>query len=279
MADLSHNPILQLYPPPAREHPLSGTYLAHDLRQVTAARARPFVYANFVTSLDGRIAVADVRGGGLIVPKATANPRDWRLFQELAVQADIVISSGRYLRDYAAGKAQEILRVYDDPQFADLLDWRRAHNLPAQPAIAVISGSLDFPIPAPLTAGGRQVIVFTTAQADPQRVEQLAAQGVPVVAGTHTVTGDQLVHAMAGRGFHTIYSAAGPRVLHLLLAGGVLDRLYLTLAQRLLGGTPFASILEGPRLDPPVGLRLHGVHFDPAGVDGLGQFFLSYDRA
>jgi riboflavin biosynthesis pyrimidine reductase len=280
VADLSPHPILQLYPLPVREHPLPGTYLAHDVRQVTAARARPFVYANFVTSLDGRIAVADARGGGLIVPKTTANPRDWRLFQELAVQADVVISSGRYLRDYAAGKAQEILRVYDDPQFADLRDWRRARNLPAQPAIAVISGSLDFPIPAPLTAGGRQIVVFTTAQADPRRVEDLAAQGVPVVeAGRDTVTGDQLVHAMADRGYHTIYSAAGPQVLHLLLAGGVLDRLYLTLAQRLLGGAPFASILEGPRLDPPVGLRLHSVHFDPAGVDGLGQIFLSYDRA
>lgn len=224
--------------------------------------------------------MADPRGFGLIVPKETANARDWRLFQELAVQADIVISSGRYLRDYAAGKAQEILRVYDDPQFADLFDWRRTHGLPAQPAIAIISSRLDFPIPDPLTAGDRQVVVFTTERADPQRVRFVEAQGVPVwVVGTHTVHGDRLVQAMAGLGYQTIYSAAGPQILHLLLTANVLDRLYLTLAPRLLGGAPFASILEGSRLDPPPGLRLHGVHFDPHGIDGLGQLFLSYNRA
>lgn len=274
------SPILQLYPLPTAERPLSGAYLAHDLQHMTAAYDRPFVYANFVTSLDGRIAVADPARGGLMVPREIANPRDWRLFQELAVQADIVISSGRYLRDYATGKAQEILRVYDDPQFADLRDWRQAAGLAPQPAIAVISGSLDFTVPAPLTAGERQVIVFTTAQADPCRVRELEAQGVPVVvAGADTVTGDRLVQAMADRGYRTVYSAAGPQVLHLLLASGALDRLYLTLAQRLLGGAPFASILEGPRLDPVVGLKLHHAYFDPAGFDGLGQLFLSYDRA
>ncbi len=272
--------ILRLYPLPSREQSLNGTYLAHNLRQLSSHRDSPFVYANFVTSLDGRIALADPRGSGLLVPKETANARDWRLFQELAVQADIVISSGRYLRDYAAGKAQEILRVYDDPQFVDLRDWRRTRGLPAQPAIAVISSSLEFPIPEPLMAGGRQVVVFTTERVDAQRVRDVEAQGVPVVvAGTDTVRGDRLIQAMGSLGYHTIYSAAGPQVLHLLLAANVLDRLYLTLAQRLLGGAPFASILEGPRLDPPPGLHLHSVCFDPAGLDGLGQLFLAYDRA
>ena len=54
-----------------------------------------------------------IRDRGMTVPKATSNERDWRLFQELAVQADIIISSGRYLRDYAEGQTQEILSVYD----------------------------------------------------------------------------------------------------------------------------------------------------------------------
>jgi riboflavin biosynthesis pyrimidine reductase len=83
---------------------------------------------------------------------------------------------------------------------------------------------------------------------------------------------------MAGLGYQTIYSASGPKVLHLLLAAGVLDQLYLTLAHRLLGGDPFASIVEGPLLAPAVGMRLRSVCYDDAGLDGLGQLFLRYDR-
>jgi hypothetical protein len=54
-----NNPIMQLYPQPGRERPLKGTYLAHDVRRF-APDHRVFVYANFVSSLDGRIAVRNI---------------------------------------------------------------------------------------------------------------------------------------------------------------------------------------------------------------------------
>lgn len=274
------NTVTQLYPLPPQELPLHGLYLGHAVRRAAMELGRPFVYANFVTSLDGRIAIPGPAESGLVVPKQVANSRDWRLFQELAVQADVVISSGRYLRDYASGHAQEILRVYDDPQFADLAHWRAQQRLSPQPDIAVISASLDFPIPEALLAGGRRVVIFTTEQADRQRVRELEGHaGQVVIAGGSAVTGDRLVQAMAGLGYQAIYSASGPKVLHLLLAAGMLDRLYLTLAHRLLGGDPFSSIVEGPLLAPAVGMRLHTAYHDAAALDGLGQMFLCYQRA
>jgi hypothetical protein len=112
--------ILQLYPTPSKEIPLKGLYLHENLQAESEKLGRAFVYSNFIVSLDGRIAIPHPSGSGMTVPKQTANDRDWRLFQELAVQADILITSGRYLRDYAEGRAQEILRVYEDPAFADL---------------------------------------------------------------------------------------------------------------------------------------------------------------
>ena len=84
---------------------------------------------------------------------------------------------------------------------------------------------------------------------------------------------------MAELGYQAVYSASGPKVAHLLLAAGVLDRLYLTLANRLLGGDPFSSIVEGPLLAPAVDMRLHTLFLDVAGLNGLGQLFLSYRRA
>ena len=141
--------ILQLYPLPVAERKLEGLYLSHDLRQYYLKSGRAFVYANFVTSIDGRIAVPRSNGNGLVVPKNIANKRDWRLFQELAAQADIIISSGRYLRDWAEGRVQEI-RVDFDLKMAILNNCRSermatgALNLPPQPVIAIVSNSLQF---------------------------------------------------------------------------------------------------------------------------------------
>lgn len=270
--------IMQLYPPPAQDKDLQGLYLGHDIRRLSEVDQRAFFYANFITSLDGRIAVPRADGQGLKVPGQTANDRDWRLFQELAAQADVIISSGRYLRDWAAGRAQEILQV-DDPRFADLRAWRARQNLPPQPDIAILSASMEFPIPEVLTANGRQFLVFSPADPDPTKVKEIESCGGRVfVAGKERVHGEPLAHILFELGYRYVYSAAGPQILHLLAAGQVLDRLYLTFASRLLGGEQFASIVEGPLFDPPVDARLFSLYFDPVGLDGLGQLFACYQR-
>lgn len=280
MQEPTQNDVTRLYPQPAATRPLDGLYLAHDLRAQAADRERPFVYANFVTSLDGRIAVPDPDKGGLKVPAAIANQRDWRLFQELAVQADLIITTGRYLRDYAAGKAQEILQVYDNPAFADLNAWRQARGLSPQPDLVVVSSSLDFPIPYALRRQERRVVVVTGRRADPARIARIEAQlGEVVVAGESLVQGGPFVDVLAAQGYRTVYSAAGPRILRMLLADDVLDRLYLTTAPRILGGQPFAAIVDGPLLDPPVDMTLRTLYYDAAGLDSLGQLLACYARA
>ncbi len=271
------NSVLQLYPLPAAERPLQGLYLSHNLRQYSGASGQAFVYSNFVTSIDGRIAIPHPSRPGLMVPKNVANDRDWRLFQELAVQADIIISSGRYLRDWADGRAQEILQV-DDPRFADLREWRQSQGLSPQPDIAIISGSLQFPIPDVLTAGGRKVVVFTTANPDPERVAEIESKaGQVIIAGDESVDGAEMVRYMTRMGYQTVYSAAGPKIMHLLLAANVLNRLYLTHANRLLGGQPFSTIVEGDLLTTAVDLQINTIYLDPSALDGLGQLFVSYD--
>ena len=271
------NEISQLLPEPQQQLALEGLYLSHDLRKLASDSGKPYVYSNFVTSLDGRIAVPHPTRRGLMVPKSTANERDWRLFQELAAQSDLIISSGRYLRDWADGQAQEILQI-DDPRFADLRDWRERQGLAPHPDIAIISHMLDFPIPDVLTAGGRKVVVFTTAMHDPARVPAIEAKaGQVFVAGKESVDGATMMNIMHELGYQTVYSAAGPRIMHLLLEGGALDRLYLTYANRLLGGELYATILQGEAFDPPVDMTLNALYYDPVALEGLGQLFAAYD--
>lgn len=269
--------VFQLFPLPGVERELHGLYLSHDLGQYSLASREPFIYANFVASVDGRIAIKRPRGGGTMIPQNIANDRDWRLYQELAAQADLVLSTGRYLRDWAAGRAQEILRT-DDPKFADLRAWRVARGLKPQPDLAIISASLDFPLPKLLTANGRKVVFMTTAKPDPKRVRELERTGPVLVAGQKSVNGVSLKQRIAELGYATVYSAAGPQVAQLLLAGKVLDRLYLTTANRLLGGEDFDSIVQGPLLKPAADLRLNTLYYDAVALDGLGQLFASYNR-
>jgi len=54
--------------------------------------------------------------------------------------------------------------------------------------------------------------------------------------------------------------------------------LYITHAHRILGSEPFASLVDGPLLEPAVGFTLNTLYFDRQGLDGLGQLFVSYNR-
>ncbi len=266
----------RLYPSARGGCSLRGLYLAHDLRAMRSDKDNPLVFANFITSLDGKIAVpAD---GSLSVPKNIANESDWRLFHELAAQADVILTSGRYLRDRSRGAAQEILDP-DNVAFADLKQWRADRKLSTRPAIAVISASLDFPVPDDLPARERTIIVVTTGNADADRVEALRNRGIDVVtAGENSVCGRQLAKQLILRGFRIIYSVAGPRVLHLLVKGKVLDRLYMTVATRLIGGDPYASIVEGSALDMRSDMSLYEIYLDQNGAHGCSQLFFSFDR-
>lgn len=274
--------IRQLFPA-AGERPLTNLYLDHNLRDLARQQARPFVYANFVMSLDGRIAITHPSKPGFAIPKNVANKRDWRLFQELAAQADVILTTGRYLRDWADGRAQEILAV-DDPEYADLRAWRANQGLPPQPDLAILSATLDFPIPPILTANGRRVLVFTPANPDPIRAAEIEAEagalsqtGSLFEAGEGRVSAREMIRILGELNYQTVYSAAGPKVLHTLLADQMLNRLYLTQVGRLLGGQPFASILEGELLATAVDTQLATVYHDAEALDGLGQLLLAYD--
>jgi len=144
----------------------------------------------------------------------------------------------------------------------------------------VVSGSLDFPLPDLLTWGDRSVVVVTTQTADPERLDARREQVENVIiAGEQSVEGKPLVDGLTRLGYKTVYSTTGPKVLHLLLKDGVLDRLYLTFAHRLLGGSPFSSIEEGDLLEPAQDFQLRSVYLDPHALDGSGQLLTAYERS
>lgn len=270
--------ILQLAPTAGLSLPLQGLYLQAAVPPPDWP-GRTFVYSNFVTSIDGRIALADPAPGVTRVPDTIANPRDWRLFQELAAHADLLLSSGAYLREFAAGQAQDGLPVSSKPPYADLIAWRQSRDLPAQPDVAVFSNSLDFTLPSAWLREKRRVFVLTTANSGSAAARQLTAAGATVVSFSgSSVGGSAAVDFLTKQGYRRVYSVGGPHVLRTLLADDVLDTLFLTTVHRLVGGSGAPGILEGAPLSMPADFRLNTLYYDPHSHEGIGQTFARYDR-
>jgi len=273
--------VLQLFPEPGRPVPIRNLYLEAPLVPADWGD-RIFVYTNFVASLDGRIALPHPVSGQPIVPNTIANPRDWRLFQELAARADVLIASGRYLRDLADGIAQDSLPLSHKPEFDDLRRWRIAQGMPAQPDVLVMSASLDITLPAEWFEDGRRVFVATAADPSSPRARELLAQGAELVPlPTDGVGSGRIVVAyLEELGYRRLYSVGGPYVHHTLLRDGLIDTLFLTTVHRLVGGSPAPGFVEGPVFTAPVDLRLRWLYFDPRGHgDDRGQSLARYDRA
>lgn len=168
--------VLRLHPAPQQRCGLKGLYLGLNLHR-QASDGDVLVYSNFIASVDGRIALPDPDSGEYVVPGDIANRRDWRLYQELAAQADVLLVSGRYFRQLEKGCAQDMLPLGDEPEYADLHDWRQRQQLAPQPAVFVFSQSLDIPVQALASLAGRQVAVLTGAQADSGKRQELARAG------------------------------------------------------------------------------------------------------
>lgn len=277
---MSSAPLIQLYPAPQTETALEQLYL-HHVTGLESADPCPCVYTNFITSLDGRIAVEHADRQGRQVPDAITNDRDWRLYQELAAQADVLLVSARYIRQLAEGRAQDVLPLSGEAAYADLHRWRIDHGLSPQPAVAVLSSSLKLPLQTLAQINDRAVYVCTGEQADRDAVAAIEQTGAKVlyVGSGKQVEGEALINALVAEGFRRIYSIAGPGVLETLLSAGVLDRLYLTQVHRLIGGNSFDTLLEGGLVSPPADFKLNALYFDAPSEQQPGQFFAVYDSA
>jgi riboflavin biosynthesis pyrimidine reductase len=270
--------VLQLYPSAGTTRPLEGTYLAHDLHRLGTAD-HPFVYANFVSSLDGRIAVVEADTGESYVLEDLTSSHDWRLFQELQAQADCMVTHGGYLRALSARKFDDILQVGMAKQALDIGEWRSAHGLTRQPAIAIVSRTLDFPMPPSLERHQQPVHIITGNDAPADRVAFWREHGCEVVpAGSGaSVEGAPMIRALGERGYARLYLLAGPQMLETVLRDGALSRLYLTLTHQLIGGEMFHTLTAGPRLGRAGRLQLHTLYYDAAAPKGTGQWFASFD--
>jgi len=229
--------VIQLFPE-KKEVPLERLYLDQRLAGLSTEIGRPLVVTAYVTDRNGIVANRDEKKK-LQVPPELKNPSDWRLFQELMAQSDVVISGSAYLKRVIASgsRAEDILFQFQPGnKFEELGQWRlEAGFMKRQPDLVFLSHRLDFQFPEGLSGSDRNIFVFTTyTMANSKEAGALADAGAVVVGSGETgVDGARLIDYLGmGPDYHVIMMATGPSVLDLLLAARRLDLLYVTEVQR-----------------------------------------------
>ncbi|MUN55618.1 pyrimidine reductase family protein [Kocuria koreensis] len=179
---------------------------------------------NFVTSLDGAVAVDGVSG-------SLGGPGDFRVFELQRYLADVVLVGAGTVRDEGYGAMvlpQEATR------------WRADHGLTDHPVFALISGSADLsPESETFSRAPVRPLVFVSADADEARRDALAEVADVVIASVPggAAIDPRIVRAhLVSRGLTRIHGEGGPRVFGSFLEAGVVDELCLTMAPKLLAG-------------------------------------------
>lgn len=214
------------------------------------------VYANFVASLDGVVAIPGLAQSNKQISGGSAADRF--VMGLLRACADVVLIGSGTLR--GSPRAQWMPESAYPPGEEAFRELRRRRGQCARPEVAVMTatGGLDTAHPA-LAAGA---LVLTTHQGARALEGQLPAASTVLVVDSGTELDPRSALAVLHRrGHRSILSEAGPRVFGSLLAAGLVDELFLTsspvVAGRPPGGGPL-GLVEGVELLPgkPVDGRL-----------------------
>jgi riboflavin biosynthesis pyrimidine reductase len=213
-------------------------------RAVAVERSRPYLLLNMISSADGRATLAG-RSGGL------GADADKELFHGLRTAVDAVLVGAGTVR------AEGYRRLVRDERRREI---RRERGLAEEPLACIVSGRLALGREVPLLADPHaRVAILTTSSAS--LAEDCRAEIEYVRASRDGVL--DLPGAMAELrerfGVRTLLCEGGPHLGAQLVAEGLLDELFLSLAPKLAGGDAMSEtlrILNGPELDPPVALEL-----------------------
>jgi diaminohydroxyphosphoribosylaminopyrimidine deaminase / 5-amino-6-(5-phosphoribosylamino)uracil reductase len=230
-----------------------GEHAERQNRAFVAAMrlGRPHVTLKIAMTLDGRI--ADRQGESKWITGEAARGQAQRLRSEVDA---ILVGVGTVLRD--------------DPA----LTVRREQPWPREPYRVVLDTHARTPAAAKLIAAGTpaRALIVTAAEAEASRVAALGAAGATVVAVAARggrVDPRAALTALADLEVRAVLVEGGAEVHGAFVDAGLVDRVAVFLAPRLLGGRGATTSIGG------LGLSLHGaVRLGPLEVSRLGDDLL-----
>ena len=184
-------------------------------------RRTPRVRVNFIASLDGAATHEGLSGG-------LNNADDKIVFDTLRLLTDVILVGAGTVR--AEGYGGIRMSAEDGA-------WRVAHELSAQPSLAIVSGRLDLDPRHPVfTDAATRPIVLTHAAAPADRRAALAKVADLVDCGEDAIDPHRMVAALAARGLPQILCEGGLHLFGDLIEADCVHELCLSLSPVLEGG-------------------------------------------
>lgn len=213
----------------------------------------PRVYANFVSTLDGVVAIPSLAQSNKLISAGSEGDRF--IMGLLRALADVVLIGAGTLAGSPRGSWTPE-RAYP-PATAAFAELRRRLGRSKAPELAILSGRGSIAVSHPALNAGALVLTSEPGAARLRRT--LPAASTLVTLGEETaIDPRRVVEALHERGHRLILSEAGPHAFGALAAAGLVDELFLTLSPLLAGSAERTSryaLVEGVDLMP---LRVEG---------------------
>jgi 5-amino-6-(5-phosphoribosylamino)uracil reductase len=156
---------------------------------------------------------------------------------ELRTRADaVVVGAGTVRHD-----GWPMLIRYDD-----LIQRRVARKRSRHPVNVVLSTELDLPIRARFfQSGDAERILYTTRRAPAARVKRFRTVADVVVLPGRRLAPAAVVKDLRARGLRNILVEGGGETHFAFASAGLVDKLYVTVTPRLIGGAGAPTLLDG----------------------------------
>lgn len=207
--------------------------------------ARPALYANFLSSVDGVVALPGVGESGGVV-SGNSEPDRFVMGLLRAVADAVLIGAGTFRAAPGDVWHPETAFPAARDDFAHL---RRQLGLRPQPLLVVVSasGHID-----PAQPALRDCLILTTAAGEARLRGKLPSGARIVALDTEHFEWCSWLDLLRAEGLQVILSEGGPSLVGQLLEAGLLDELFLTASPRLFGRQSAdgrKSLVEGIDLD------------------------------
>lgn len=231
--------ITKIYPPPAKT--LEKGEIYENLSPRKHLKSRPYVMINMVSSLDGKVSLGGKASG-------IGSPTDRLMMRELRSMADAVMVGAGTLR------AERMDLGVTEP----MAEARREKKLREQPLILLPTSTGDLPLDTNLiglASKDRKNVVVLAGSKVQKNSREVLQRSATVIEAPSTEDGNvdierTLELLMQEHDIGTLLVEGGPKLNHALIAAGLVDELFLTLAPKLIGGYQGSNlnIIEGETL-------------------------------
>jgi riboflavin-specific deaminase-like protein len=207
--------------PPADPAEIAPDDVYADLTFPSGRHRRPYVVVNMVSTVDGKSALGESAAG-------IGSRTDARLMRQVRAAVDAIMWGAGTLR-------ADVVDPRVDPALARC---RRERGIPPQPLAVAVSASLDLgPLNRFFVSGPDRSILFTGSAAPADRRRTLGPYATIVAHDAPTVDLDLALRQLHDQyGVCSLLAEGGPSLNERLLAAGLIDELFWTVAPKLAGG-------------------------------------------